>query len=465
MNTPYRLAVSFALIVGLAMGVGLGHSDTNDECIWNPVTKQCTPDAQLYLQPVADLDAAQMQLHETGKNQFNTIWTFAPRLDGVWGMGPFFLANSCAGCHTNNGRGLTTEQLNKPVFQQLVRLSVFRPGTQETMPHPAYDSQIQVFTFEGGLVEPSTGEADVFIRWLPLSVALDDGTQVELRQPELKITNEKFGPIDHSVMKSLRNGPALYGLGYLDAVAEKDILAIAQAQKKLGFHGHPNYVTDDATFTKKMGRFGWKANQPSISQQVAAAHLGDIGVTSSLYPDQDCSPVQKACYDSVSKYAKPELTDDAWHAVNFFMRATEAPKARLHNDPQTVRGEQLFGQLQCAVCHVPLLKTGSYPALPAIENKTFAAYTDLLLHDMGEALADGRPDFKASGTEWRTAPLWGVGLAHRVNAGMFLLHDGRARNVEEAILWHGGEAKVSAEGYKRLNATDRQSLLAFVNAL
>jgi len=441
------------------------YSNTNDECIWNSSTKQCTPDTQLYMQPVAQLDPDQIQLHQTGKNQFSTTWTFAPRLDGVWGMGPFFLANACTGCHINNGRGITTEQLNKPVFQQLVRLSVRKPASDETMPHPAYDSQIQVFTLEGGLVDSSTGEADVFIRWLAQTVKLADGTEVELRKPELKIANHKFGPIDDSVLKSVRNGPALYGLGFLEAVPETDILAIAANQKILGFNGRPNYVTDDATFKIKLGRFGWKANQPSINQQVAAAHLGDIGVTTSLYPDQDCTLHQKSCFESVSKYDKPELSDPAWSAVNFFMRATDAPRSRLRNDPQTLRGEALFAELQCAVCHVPLLKTGSYPALPSIEHKTFAAYTDLLLHDMGADLADGRPDFKASGTDWRTAPLWGLGLADRVNSGMYLLHDGRARNAEEAILWHGGEAKKSSDGYKKLSVLDRHSLLRFVNSI
>ena len=465
MNKRLRHVVYGSVLAGLALFVRLGYSNANDECVWNAVTKQCTPDTQLYLQPVAKLDPDQMQLHEAGKNHFNTIWTFAPRLDGVWGMGPFFLANACSGCHINNGRGITTQQLNKPVFQQLVRLSVRKPGTDETMPHPAYDSQLQVFTLEGGVVEPSTGEADVYIRWLPHTVKLADGTEVELRKPELKITNEKFGAIDDSVLKSVRNGPALFGLGYLEAVPEADILAIAAAQKALGFNGRPNYVPDDATFKRKLGRFGWKANQPSINQQVAAAHLGDVGVTTSLYPDQDCTLTQTACYESVSKYAKPELHDQAWNAVNFFMRATEAPRARKHNDPQTERGEKLFADLQCAVCHVPSMKTGSYPALPAIEHLTFAAFTDLLLHDMGPDLADGRPDFKAGGNDWRTAPLWGVGLADRVNGGMFLLHDGRARNVEEAILWHGGEAKKSADSYKRLPAVDRQSLLSFVNSL
>ena len=465
MNKHIFRVIRYFVFTGLGICAGMAHTNVNDECIWNTTTKQCTPDSQLYMQPVAQLDPEQIQLHEAGKNQFNTIWTFAPRLDGVWGMGPFFLANACSGCHINNGRGITTEQLNKPVFQQLVRLSVRKPGTEETMPHPAYESQIQVFTLEGGLVDASTGEADVYIRWLPVTVKLADGSEVELRRPELKITNEKFGPIDDSVMKSVRNGPALYGLGYLEAVPEADILAIAASQKALGYNGRPNYVADDATFKRKLGRFGWKANQPSISQQVAAAHLGDIGVTTSLYPDQDCTLIQKACYESVSKYAKPELNDQAWNAVNFFMRATDAPRARNRNDPQSAHGEKLFADLQCAVCHVPALKTGSYPALPAIENKSFAAFTDMLLHDMGPDLADGRPDFKATGNDWRTAPLWGVGLADRVNGGMFLLHDGRARNVEEAILWHGGEAKKSADGYKRLSSVERQSLLSFVNSL
>ena len=203
MNKHLRHVVNGLVLAGMALFVSSGYSNANDDCVWNAVTKQCTPDAQLYLQPVAKLDPDQMQLHEAGKNHFNTIWTFAPRLDGVWGMGPFFLANACSGCHINNGRGITTQQLNKPVFQQLVRLSVPKPGTDETMPHPAYDSQLQVFTLEGGVVEPRTGEADVYIRWLPHTVKLADGTEVELRRPELKITNEKFGPIDDNVLKSL----------------------------------------------------------------------------------------------------------------------------------------------------------------------------------------------------------------------------------------------------------------------
>lgn len=245
MNKHSRHVVNGFVLAGMALFVSSGYSNVNDDCVWNAVTKQCTPDTQLYLQPVAKLDPDQMQLHEAGKIQFNTIWTFAPRLDGVWGMGPFFLANACSGCHINNGRGITTQQLNKPVFQQLVRLSVRKPGTDETMPHPAYDSQLQVFTLEGGVVEPSTGEADVYIRWLPHTVKLADGTEVELRRPELKITNEKFGPIDDGVLKSVRNGPALFGLGYLEAVPEADILAIAAAQKALGFNGRPNYVAAD----------------------------------------------------------------------------------------------------------------------------------------------------------------------------------------------------------------------------
>ena len=247
-----------------------------------------------------------------------------------------------------------------------------------------------------------------------------------------------------------------------EAIAAGDYAA---AQKALGFNGRPNYVADDATFKRKLGRFGWKANQPSINQQVAAAHLGDVGVTTSLYPDQDCTLTQTACYESVSKYAKPELNDQAWNAVNFFMRATEAPRARKHNDPQTERGEKLFADLQCAVCHVPSMKTGSYPALPAIEHLTFAAFTDLLLHDMGPDLADGRPDFKAGGNDWRTAPLWGIGMSKQVNGSTSFLHDGRARNLTEAILWHGGEAQAARNAFAKLSKQERDDLLTYLNAL
>ncbi len=465
-RTPWfsRLAVLLVLLAQTA--ISAPPTDGGDECFWNTVTRQCTPDNMLYAQPVDGLDAQQTRLFDDGYKQFGAPWTVFPRADGAWGLGPYFHANACTGCHVNIGRGLVDEFGSKPVFQQLVRLSVVREGKGGVIdPHPAYDQQVQPFSIFGPTVDPISGEADVRIEWQAEKVVLADGTEVVLRKPDIKITNGKFGAIDDSVMKSLRNTPALFGLGYLEAVSEQDILALAAAQKAAGYNGRPNYVADDSTGKRKLGRFGWKANQPSISQQVAAAHLGDMGITSSLYPDDDCTAIETKCMDLTYKQGKPDLDDTSWQAVNFFMAATEAPPQRKKHDATVQRGAKLFRDMACAVCHVPDLKAGKYPRVPAIEGEHFHAYTDLLLHDMGAALADGRPDFKASGRDWRTAPLWGIGLSARVNGSADLLHDGRARNVMEAILWHGGEAQKARDGFARLKREDREALIAFVNSL
>ena len=459
-----RLALLLALLAQTATSAP--PTADGDECFWNPVTRLCTPDNMLYAQPVDGLDAQQLKRFDDGLRQFRAPWTVFPRADGAWGLGPYFHANACTGCHVNFGRGLVDEQGNKPVFQQLVRLSVAREGRGDIIdPHPAYDHQLQPFSIFGPTPDPMSGEADVRITWQSEIVVLADGSEVRLRKPVLDISNLKFGALDARVMTSLRNTPPLFGLGYLEAVSEQDILELAAMQKRLGYHGHPNYVADDSTGKRRLGRFGWKANQPSISQQVAAAHLGDMGITSSLYPDDDCTAKQVQCMDTTYKRGQPDLDDASWHAVNLFMAATEAPPQRKRNDVTVQRGGKLFRDIACAVCHVPELKAGKYPPLPAIEGERFHAYTDLLLHDMGAALADGRPDFDASGREWRTAPLWGLGLSARVNGSSDLLHDGRARNVMEAILWHGGDAQKSRDAFARLKRDDREALIAFVNSL
>ena len=459
-----RVAVSAALLAGPA--VGAAPAGQGDECVWNPVTRQCVPDELLYAQPVSGLDAAQMRLFDDGLRQFRAPWTVFPRADGEWGLGPYFHANSCAGCHVNVGRGAVDEASSRPVFQLLVRLSVQHPQRSgATAPHPAYDGQLQPFSIFGPTTEPISGEADVHVAWEPHKIVLADGDEILLRRPKLTIVNAKFGELNPQVMTSLRNTPALFGLGYLDAVPEADILALAEAQKALGFNGRPNYVADDSTGRPRLGRFGWKANQPSISQQVAAAHLGDMGITSSLYPDDDCTGTEVQCLNFGYKKGKPELTDAAWQAVNHFMAATDVPRPRHVDEAQVRRGGQLFREMNCAVCHVPELKTGKYDPLPALEGRRFHAYTDLLLHDMGDALADGRPDFRAGGRDWRTAPLWGIGVSARVNGSVDLLHDGRARDVTEAILWHGGEAQGARDGFAKLRREDRDALVAFVNSL
>src|SRR5581483_2693249 len=248
-------------------------------------------------------------------------------------------------------------------------------------------------------------------------------------------------------------------------------------QQALGFRGTPNYVWDYETAAPALGRFGWKANQPSIRQQTAAAFHGDIGATTYMFPEENCPSAQKQCLDvpSASKCGgqggctgnmfRPEVIPSRLSNITLYLQALAVPARRNVDDEAVKRGEQLFAQAQCAVCHVPQLKTGPKPALSIAANLTFHAYTDLLLHDLGEDLADHRPDFKATGTQWRTAPLWSLGLLKSVNGHSDLLHDGRARTVTEAILWHGGEAEKSREAFRNMPKADREALVKFVESL
>jgi CxxC motif-containing protein (DUF1111 family) len=213
-----------------------------------------------------------------------------------------------------------------------------------------------------------------------------------------------------------------------------------------------------------VGRFGWKANQPHLRQQIAAAFINDMGVTSPIYDQQNCPPAQAECARQ-NHTGKPELKADMWDNITFWIMTLDAPAARDQDKPNVTRGRQLFAQARCASCHVPELKTGQLEQFPMLSNRRIQPYTDLLLHDMGPNLADGRPDFKASGSDWRTAPLWGIGMSKQVNGSTSFLHDGRARNLTEAILWHGGEAQAARNAFAKLSKQERDDLLTFLNAL
>jgi CxxC motif-containing protein (DUF1111 family) len=213
-----------------------------------------------------------------------------------------------------------------------------------------------------------------------------------------------------------------------------------------------------------LGRFGWKANQPSIEQQSAGAFLGDIGLTSPLFPEQNCTAVQEACRAAPTG-GDPEVDQEKIDAVTFYARYLAVP-ARRDADDSTVRhGEALFAAIGCASCHFTTLVTGDLDDAPALSAQRIHPYTDLLLHDMGTDLADDRPDYEADGREWRTPPLWGLGLIATVNRHTLLLHDGRARGVAEAILWHGGEGETARETFRNLPREDRAALVRFLESL
>jgi CxxC motif-containing protein (DUF1111 family) len=424
--------------------------------------------------PIAMLDAEQGEAFAKGKEQFNEAWVVAPDPSGVWGLGPTFNEDRCAHCHVNNGRAAAPANGQAAAQGMLVRLSI--PGqTREggPLPHPTYGDQLQ----NRGIQDRVPAEGQAVFTYTAREVSLAEGEKVSLRVPHIEFKDLQFGDLGGDVMASPRIAPAMVGMGLLEAVPEETILRIAQEQEKLGMAGKPNYVWDVENEQMVLGRLGWKANQPNIRQQTAAAFLGDIGATTFLFPEENCPTAQVACLDlpSASKCGgqggctgntyRAEVVPSRLSNITLYLQALAVPARRNVSDPVFARGEALFAQAQCSVCHVPELKTGPKPALKGAANITIRAYTDLLLHDMGPELADGRPDFKASGREWRTAPLWGIGLLETVNGHGDLLHDGRARNVTEAILWHGGQAEKAREAFRAMPKTDREALVKFVESL
>ena len=422
--------------------------------------------------PVAMLTQEQAAAWAKGKEQFNEAWVVAPDPSGVWGLGPTFNEDRCAHCHVNNGRAKSAVDGHEAELGLLVRLSI--PGqTKEgaPQPHPAYGDQLQ----NRGMLDRVPAEGKVLVHYTVREAKLSEGEVITLREPRLEFKDLQFGELGADIMTSARIAPAMIGLGLLEAVPEQALLEIAQ-QQPAPMRGKPNYVWDFENEQQALGRFGWKANQPSIRQQTAGAFLGDIGATSSIFPEENCPAVQKECLNvpSASKCGgqggctgnyRPEVVPSRLSNITLYLQTLAVPARRNVTDANVKRGEALFADAHCSVCHVPQLKTGAKPAIAAAADIEFHPYTDLLLHDMGEALADGRPDYLANGREWRTAPLWGIGLLKTVNGHSDLLHDGRARNVTEAILWHGGQAETSREAFRAMPKRDREALVKFVESL
>ena len=466
-------------LAGFAAAAMLAASAGGDSNLLDPAAFTAGPftigesGANAFGIPYAGLNKDQARQFADGHAQFNEEWVVAPAR-GVWGLGPTFNEDRCAHCHLNNGRAVAPEEGFEAQRGTLVRLSI--PGkTKEgaPRPHPNYGEQLQNRGIEGRV--PAEGRA-VF-HYQEKEFRFADGETVSLRRPEIEFRDLQFGEIGKDTLLSVRLAQQVVGLGLLEAVPEAAILEIAKAQEALGLAGRPNYVWDVEADRKVFGRFGWKANQPSLRQQTAAAFHGDIGATTYLFSEENCPAIQKLCVElpSASKCGgqggctgnmfRPEVVPSRLSNITFYLQTLSVPARRNPNDSVVKRGEDLFEEAQCSACHVPELHTGARAFLAAAANLTIRPYTDLLLHDMGEELADGRPDFEASGREWRTAPLWGIGLIQAVNGKATLLHDGRARNTTEAILWHGGQAQKSREIFRNLSGSDRKALVQFVQSL
>lgn len=420
-----------------------------------------TPNA--FGQPAPGLERMDELFFFVGNSFFNQNWVTAPASTTARdGLGPFFNSRSCAGCHFKDGRGRAPEFAGESPTGFLVRLSI--PGKDlhhAPIPDPSYGGQLQNHALEGIAVE-----GRVQISYTEVAGVFADGTAYSLRQPTYTLTDLAYGEADAEIMLSPRVANQMIGLGLLEAIPDATLLALADPTDRDGdgISGRPNYVWDRYNSQMAIGRFGWKANQPHLLQQVASAFAGDMGITTAFLPDANCTAAQTACQAAPNGGA-PEIDDDDFLKVVLYASALAVPARRNWDDPIILQGKQLFTELGCASCHTPQQETGIHPTIPALSHQTIFPYTDLLLHDMGEGLADGRPDFQASGTEWRTPPLWGIGLFATVNGHTNYLHDGRARDLLEAVLWHGGEAANAQQQFLQLDQAKRDALIAFLHSL
>ena len=412
--------------------------------------------------PARNLTAAQRRTFAVGNSFFRQNWVTAPASTAARdGLGPTFNALSCSSCHHLDGRGRPPDGPGDGRRGLLLRLSI--PGQDARggpLPAPVYGGQLQDRAIIGVPVE---GEIGIVYREVPGTFA--DGEGYSLRHPQYRLRNLAFGPLDPATMLSPRVAPAVVGMGLLEAIPAADILAAADPDDADGdgISGRANMVWDVRRGATVLGRFGWKANQPTVEQQTAGAFLGDLGITSPLFPSENCPAPQADC-QAAPHGGAPEIGAERLGKVTLYMQTLAVPAMRDVDDPQVRRGAQLFAAAGCALCHTPRHVTGDH-ATAALSNQVIYPYTDLLLHDMGPALADGRPDFGAGGREWRTPPLWGIGLVETVNGHTMFLHDGRARSLTEAILWHGGEGAASRDAFKGLTQGERAALLRFLESL
>ena len=372
------------------------------------------------------------------------------------GLGPIFNNVSCISCHHNDGKGTPTAGFTNSSL--LFRLSI--PGTDPfggPLAATGYGGQMQDRALVG-----VTPEASMNISYTEIQVTYPDGSTASLRKPTYTIASS-YTAMPSGCLVSPRLAPPVFGLGLLELVPESTIQGFADEAdaNQDGISGRPNRVYNPQTQQMEIGRFGLKANTASIFVQVATAYNQDMGVTSSLLPVENCFGQPQA--DGLKD--DPELPDSVLNGVAFYIKTLAVPARRDVTDATVLHGEQLFNTMQCASCHIPTMQTGVDVRYPALSNQRIHPYTDLLLHDMGPGLADNRPDYLASGTEWRTTPLWGVGLFEHTNGTPYYLHDGRARTLEEAILWHDGEGAKAKQQFMQLNATDRAAVIIFLRSL
>jgi CxxC motif-containing protein (DUF1111 family) len=457
------LASSLALVGCSETPQGLGdlHDENPDEYanMGGTMTLDiASGNAFTYRAPTLTDPAATLQ-HENGRSIYNQ--NFVPPPAALWyGLGPVYSNSSCKSCHINGGRGKPLEGAEPPE-QMLYHISDL-VSASDGAPMPVSGFGYVLQTRNTGSVQR---EGNFYVVYQDISGSYDDGEHYTLRKPTYTVSNpyRSFPPS----LQSARVASQLVGLGLLEAIPDEEILANADENDANGdgISGRANIVYNILTFSTSIGRFGSKAISPTIKQQIAFDFNEAMGVTSSLSP-YNVEPCHGQPQAVGQELDDPEVQEaDAVRPLNVYLRTTAVPKRRNMNDDLVRRGQKLFTDAGCISCHVEKYTTGNISDQPEVNNQTIYPYTDLLLHDMGDGLGDGRREFIATGNEWRTPPLWGIGLTQTVSGAAYFLHDGRARNLYEAILWHGGEAETAKEFFRKLSKQDRDAVIAFLNSL
>ncbi len=440
----FLVAIAIAVLFSIAIKSNNPQSPANYQA--GGATTFHNRSSHSFGQPAPGLNAREMDLHTIGDAAFDAVFVTAPAPVQP-GLGPLFNNNSCAGCHIKNGRGMP--QLGQALLRTSLPASTELPvaKTEGVVPDPVIGTQLQDRAVYG--VQP---EAKVALEWVERSGEYADGEKYGLRSPQILLSAiDNNSPISDNILTSLRIPPPIFGVGLLEAIPEKTLqdLSDPEDRNKDGISGRTNKVWNFEKQRMDVGRFGLKANSANLLSQTATAYAHDMGIANPLLPNDD---------------GTTEIDADTVKASAFYTQTLAVPARTQVDDPTVQKGERLFADANCAACHLTSLKTGA-ATVKALAHQTIQPYTDLLLHDMGEALADNRPDFEATGQEWRTTPLWGLGLTQTVLPYSGYLHDGRARTVEEAILWHGGEAEEAKQAFMGLGKTGRQAMLKFLNSL
>lgn len=440
-------------------------------------TVRVTPDANAFSLPSGNISFGDELNFKVGNGLFRKLWVTAPSSTlASDGLGPLYNARSCQQCHIKDGRGHPPDGSADTAVSMFLRISI--PGGPDdaiagienylaTLPDPVYGRQLQDLSLPG-----LAAEYRLQIDYQDIEVPLSDGETATLREPTYTVADLGYGPLHPAAMLSPRVAPQMIGLGLLEAIPAADILAGADPDDSDGdgVSGRPNVVWSAEFNMPMLGRFGLKAGVPTLRHQSAAAFAGDIGISNPLFPGGwgECTDAQTDCRaaphgDQDSR--GHEIDDEGLDFVTFYSRNLAVPARRDVEDPQVLRGKEVFHATGCTACHTPSFVTHRLADQPAQSFQLIWPYSDLLLHDMGPGLADNRPEARATGTEWRTAPLWGIGLTRQVSGHTYFLHDGRARSLLEAILWHGGEAQAQRDTVVHMPADDRAALIRFLESL